>query len=1161
MKLKLIFIIFLFLLYGCGGGSGDSNGEDKETNNYIIIASKTEIESNGKDITEFKLYDKEYNVWINNFDIYINGILHDSQFFMTETAGEYEIYAEYNKNKTEKIIITAYSIRNPEWEKKDEFLFTEVNKIVNYEKFEIEAESKNGKLAVYQTDNSWEFESNEIFKPILFDFEGDLNSNKIKFTIDIEEYMNENIKLFLGYEGVNYSYNKNAFAYSLIENYEIKDNKILFELNFDEMNNNLLSKRAENTNRKFAISAAKELNLLSKDRFNFVSPYGEAITDKIYQYFKETYNKLINEAGISEDIINEVWTKPITIKITDTKDTALYIGSPYGRNNDSIEISYAALGNDMLKIASAHEFFHFIQACYEGSMANIISSDYTWIDEATAITVEGIMKNDMNYVADLANNYKYFFVQGISGYYVKNDYVPTYENEVGRHGYGASFFIRFLLKKKGDYKIIGKIYDEIHGQSLTNISSMNALKKVVSDNFDKSFDELYDEFIDELFAGKLGEDFIKDIDNIEKFSSNSNYKYLIKTEKDRSFKDSRDYFELSSFLYKIRSANKSQFEFPQNTVLRVKYKLLEGIEDKFVLKILDNDGKIVAKKNKNENFLNLMNYEKYQGENIFLLFNNLEYTNDNFVKTKMELECSIPPIINEISKLKANVGEKIEIRGYNFGKIQDKGYIKMDNEKILTVDKWSNEYIEFKVPENLSEGKYKIIAGAYDLESEEEIYLEVGEDRVVFDDSEFEKLIRYYIGKDTGIITPEDMEKITRIEDEHFSITSIRGIEYCKNITHLTIARGYGNSTNVTDLSYVADLTKLKLLFIAGNMKEINSLKKLTNLEILKLDGCLASDISVVANMKKLKELKFYPYNVYENPRVLNDLSPVSGLTLLEDLYIGEYSLVDISALSGLTNMKYLNIMNNNIKDISALQNMKDLEVLNMYRNEILGIKSLAGMTKLRDINMQYNQVSDVEILSTLTGLKSIIASDNQITKFPDLSNCKELYSYDFSTNKINNIDEIKKADVLEYVNLYKNEITSLSGMNGMEKIKSLSVFENKLTSLNGIETLINLESLYASKNNIKDISVLENMQNIQYLNFEENEIEDISIVENLNKLKSLNIKSNPKLYTSEKYYNENGQLKDENGKYDYIDTENHKIIKKLKERGCEVNYNLINKP
>lgn len=65
----------------------------------------------------------------------------------------------------------------------------------------------------------------------------------------------------------------------------------------------------------------------------------------------------------------------------------------------------------------------------------------------------------------------------------------------------------------------------------------------------------------------------------------------------------------------------------------------------------------------------------------------------------------------------------------------------------------------------------------------------------------------------------------------------------------------------------------------------------------------------------------------------ISDLTPLTGLSGLEKLYLQDNLITDLKPLAGLKKLKYLGLSNNRITALSQLGQMKDLEQLLLFGN------------------------------------------------------------------------------------------------------------------------------------------------------------------------------------------------------------------------------------
>jgi internalin A len=165
----------------------------------------------------------------------------------------------------------------------------------------------------------------------------------------------------------------------------------------------------------------------------------------------------------------------------------------------------------------------------------------------------------------------------------------------------------------------------------------------------------------------------------------------------------------------------------------------------------------------------------------------------------------------------------------------------------------------------------------------------------------------------------------------------------------------WGKSFQITDISYLAPLTKLRSL---------------------KLNNHNVTDISVVASMTKLEILEC-------TANQIEDISSLAGHPLLTELVLIGNKIQNVDALAGLTGLRKLDLGGNKISDISALQNLKDLEELGLSKNQISDITIVTKLAKLERLVLTANKISDLSPISSLKKLEHFNFEDNPGKKAP----------------------------------------------------------------------------------------------------------------------------------------------------------------------------------
>ena len=227
------------------------------------------------------------------------------------------------------------------------------------------------------------------------------------------------------------------------------------------------------------------------------------------------------------------------------------------------------------------------------------------------------------------------------------------------------------------------------------------------------------------------------------------------------------------------------------------------------------------------------------------------------------------------------------------------------------------------------------------------------------------------------------MLTLKRLRPVRPDIRDLTGLQFAANLEMFDMR--WSPEGLLSDLSPLAELTKLKYLSVSGNsISDLSALAGLINLEHLTLFVTSVSDLSPLAGLSKLEWLYF-------NHAPVSDLSALAGLTNSETLQFFYAEGPSLEPLKGLTRLKRLSAGRSGISDISPLIGLINLEELELFGNhEISDISPLASMLKLRRLHLQHNNISDVSPLASLHNLKWVHLGNNNISDIADLDRLPE---------------------------------------------------------------------------------------------------------------------------------------------------------------------------
>ena len=299
-------------------------------------------------------------------------------------------------------------------------------------------------------------------------------------------------------------------------------------------------------------------------------------------------------------------------------------------------------------------------------------------------------------------------------------------------------------------------------------------------------------------------------------------------------------------------------------------------------------------------------------------------------------------------------------------------------------------------------------------------------------DPNLRALIAETLGKSPNApITVEDMERLRKVDArKDRGIKDLTGLQYATNLVELYLGWYSGEGNQVKDLSPVAGLTNLRVLFLHHNpISDLSPVRGLTNLTDLMLYDTLVSDISPVRGLTSLTILHFHGTEV-------TDLSPISGLINLKNLAFSDPDLSDISPVAGLINLETIFSWNHSISDLSALSGLTKLRTIDLCGGDISDLTPIAGLTGLKKLYFVNNEISDISPLVRLTGLTHLNLAGNEVQDISSLAGLTNLEWLNASINQISDVSPILGLTNLTWLNVARNQIADLAPLQGLrEKI------------------------------------------------------------------------------------------------------------------------------
>ncbi|WP_150262805.1 leucine-rich repeat domain-containing protein [Parvimonas micra] len=423
-----------------------------------------------------------------------------------------------------------------------------------------------------------------------------------------------------------------------------------------------------------------------------------------------------------------------------------------------------------------------------------------------------------------------------------------------------------------------------------------------------------------------------------------------------------------------------------------------------------------------------------------------------------------------VYKNSADLSGKIEIKGKTYDYV---GVLMWNGENSKVENDEQDKVVEI---EDVNLKKF-ILDKLHSYNGEDSFEAEMNEYNFKLTDKSYRK------DKNSNEIYKSDLEKIEALairgmdaaEENLIEVSSIKGLEYCKNLKTLTISSGEIPDDNE------------EIRYSKGAIKDLTPLSNLKKLELLRLSHNEISDVSPLKDLIGLKYLYISHNNV-------SDISSLKNLANLESFDFAVNKITDMSIVENFKNLKLLDIYSNKISNINYIKELEKLTYFRADSNNIENIDALKNLKLLEDLDLGNNKLKDTSVLNGLINLKKLSLKGNNIENL-NLNKLINLDDLNIENNKISDISFLKNSTKLANLNLKKNNIENIDNVSGLTKLTYLNLSDNLISNVEPLKSLTKLSSLYLSNNKISDISSLKNLNELSSVKLDGNKIKDFSSI------------------------------------------------------------------
>ncbi|MBO1306120.1 WxL domain-containing protein [Enterococcus sp. 669A] len=326
-------------------------------------------------------------------------------------------------------------------------------------------------------------------------------------------------------------------------------------------------------------------------------------------------------------------------------------------------------------------------------------------------------------------------------------------------------------------------------------------------------------------------------------------------------------------------------------------------------------------------------------------------------------------------------------------------------------------------------------------------------------DEDFANAIRSIYPAAPNPMTDDFMESLTNLGVSSRNLTSLKGIEFAVNLTHLNCSNNQLSDLNVSgkaelrylncernqlsslDVSSTPALTSLyckenqlstldvssspELIYLECEFNQLSTLDVSNNPALIEL-VCYSNQLSTLDLSGKPELTRL---NCSDNQFSTLDVSNTPELTYL-DCQVNQLNTLDLSNTPELTTF----ICNGNQLSTLDVSNNPELTNLRCDRNQ-LSTLDVSNNPKLRNLQCDRNQLSTLNV--STPALRDLQCQNNQLSTL-DVSSTPALRYLSCHYNQLSTLDVSNNPELID-LSCISNQLTSITSLNGLTKLREFN--------------------------------------------------------------------------------------------------------------------------
>ena len=298
------------------------------------------------------------------------------------------------------------------------------------------------------------------------------------------------------------------------------------------------------------------------------------------------------------------------------------------------------------------------------------------------------------------------------------------------------------------------------------------------------------------------------------------------------------------------------------------------------------------------------------------------------------------------------------------------------------------------------------------------------------------------------------------------------------------------------DITPLGRLTALRSVAFE-QVADLTPLTYLAKLEDLYIGDPTDCDLTPLANLAGLQKLCI---------QKIPNLRPLTNLKSLETLRISGAQVSDLTPLAVLSALQTLDVSNTQVSNLTPLAALFALQTLNARDTKVANLAPLAGLSALKEIIVMKTQVSDLAPLAGLSALQTLFAWATQVTDLAPLAGLSALQTLSIAGTQVTDLAPLAGLSALQNLYAWETKVTNLAPLAGLSALEDISIIRTQVSDLAPLAGLSALQNLLISQTQVSDLAPLAGLSTLHSLHAAKTKVANLAPLAGLSALRFLDI-------------------------------------------------------